>query len=244
MNAQPLISVIVPIYNAESFLETCLQSIRQQTYTHLEVLLIDDGSTDGSTAIARQFSENDTRFRFFTQANAGPSCARNAGLNHATGDFISFVDADDFLAHDFYAHLLAYIGEADMLCFGYTLVDKNGRRHAHLPHHCYQYISNWSYLLRRDFVEQHQLRFIEGLLYEDALFMPNVWCHNPKTKLIRYTGYFYRRHDHSITAQKHDTRILFNLLRQYYRSARTGKQRRILLYTMTRLRLHFLLGKR
>src|SRR3954468_24622008 len=93
-----LVSVIVPIYNVEPFLRDCLDSLRAQTYTDLEVIMVDDGSTDGCAAIAEEFVRTDPRFQLISQENSGLSVARNNGLTHATGEFVAFVDSDDVLA--------------------------------------------------------------------------------------------------------------------------------------------------
>ena len=91
------ISVIIPVYNASGLLPDCLQSIALQTWTDLEVLLVDDGSTDDSAGICRSFCEKDSRFRLLQKENGGVSSARNLGLKEASGDYIAFVDADDWL---------------------------------------------------------------------------------------------------------------------------------------------------
>ena len=95
MNKQPLVSIIVPIYNVAPYLKECLNSIIKQTYPHLEIILVDDGSSDGSGAICDEYASKDNRIRVVHQENKGVSVARNQGLNIATGEFISFVDSDD-----------------------------------------------------------------------------------------------------------------------------------------------------
>ena len=91
------VSVIIPIYNTEKYLEKCLDSIRTQTYSDIEVIMVDDGSTDGSKNVANSYAERDNRFRLFSQENAGVSAARNHGLDVAEGEYILFVDSDDWL---------------------------------------------------------------------------------------------------------------------------------------------------
>ena len=93
----PLLSVIVPVYNAAAYLENCLDSIAAQSWEKLEVLLVDDGSTDGSLELCRARAETDPRFRVFTQPHAGVSAARNLALEHARGRYLQFVDGDDYL---------------------------------------------------------------------------------------------------------------------------------------------------
>lgn len=92
-----LVSIIIPIYNAQNYLVRCLESIKNQTYTNLEVLLIDDGSTDESGLIADNYAKSDSRFKVFHTENRGVSAARNLGLNNFTGEYVTFVDADDFI---------------------------------------------------------------------------------------------------------------------------------------------------
>lgn len=107
-NHMDLISVIVPVYNAEKWLWDALASLRAQTYAHFEAILVDDGSTDGSAAICRDFCEEDPRFRMIRQPNAGVSSARNAGLDTAKGEWISFLDADDMMSEDALEVLMAH----------------------------------------------------------------------------------------------------------------------------------------
>lgn len=92
-----MISIIVPIYNSELYLRQCLDSIRAQTYSDIEVIMIDDGSTDGSKDLAKYFVERDERFHLYSQENEGVSAARNAGLDKASGEYILFVDSDDWI---------------------------------------------------------------------------------------------------------------------------------------------------
>src|SRR3712207_5376754 len=92
-----VLSVVVPIYNVAPYLDECLTSIAEQTHRDLEVVMVDDGSTDDSGAIAAAFAARDSRFRLVTQENRGLSAARNNGLGHITGDFLQFVDSDDVL---------------------------------------------------------------------------------------------------------------------------------------------------
>ena len=93
-----LISIVIPIYNAEKYLEECLNSIKNQTYKNIEVIMVNDGSKDDSETICKRFSEDDARFRYFTKVNGGVSSARNLGLDNVKGDYITFIDADDWIA--------------------------------------------------------------------------------------------------------------------------------------------------
>lgn len=97
MENQPLVSIIVPVYNTEKYLNHCLTSIVNQTYRNLEILLVNDGSTDGSEAVCRQFMARDSRIQLFCQENQGQSAARNLALDHMTGRYLMFVDSDDYI---------------------------------------------------------------------------------------------------------------------------------------------------
>lgn len=105
MDKLPLISVIVPVYRVEAYLNRCLASIAAQSYTNLEILLVDDGSPDGSGEICDRWAQEDSRIRVFHRENAGAGAARNAALNEAQGTLIAFVDSDDYLHPNLYAHL-------------------------------------------------------------------------------------------------------------------------------------------
>lgn len=102
-----LISVIVPVYNTEKYLDRCIQSILSQTYSNIEILLIDDGSTDSSGAICDKYAEQDSRVRVFHKANGGASTARNMGLDNAKGEWIAFVDSDDWIDAEMYAKMIS-----------------------------------------------------------------------------------------------------------------------------------------
>ena len=100
------ISVIVPVYNTEKYLRRCIDSILNQTYEALEVILVDDGSTDGSGAVCDEYAEKDARVRAIHQKNGGISAARNAGIDAASGQYIAFIDSDDYVTGDMLAELL------------------------------------------------------------------------------------------------------------------------------------------
>ena len=120
MKKTHLLSVIVPVYNVEAFLERCVDSILKQTYDYLEVILVDDGSPDGSGAICDQYVTKDSRVRCIHKENGGLSSARNAGLEIATGEYITFVDSDDWIEPDAYEHLLSLMEKHDvqLVCGG------------------------------------------------------------------------------------------------------------------------------
>lgn len=117
-----LISVIVPVYNVATYLPRCLDSLIAQTYAHIEILLIDDGSTDGSADIVDQYASRDPRIRAFHRPNGGISVARNVGLDAMTGDYVMFVDGDDFVEQDYCKDALAMAlkHQVDIVAFGFN----------------------------------------------------------------------------------------------------------------------------
>ncbi|WP_455677335.1 glycosyltransferase family 2 protein [Pseudoscardovia suis] len=121
MTINPLVTVVVPAYNAERYLTQCIESIRSQEYQNLEIIIVDDGSTDGTRQICEDFSAKDSRVVVIPQKNAGVSFARNIGIRKASGDYIQFVDADDVLRSDAIKRLVHCIvnTSADAVCFDY-----------------------------------------------------------------------------------------------------------------------------
>lgn len=124
----PLVSIIVPVYNVERYIDKCINSILEQTYPHIELLLIDDGSPDKSGAICDRYAQKDNRVRVFHKQNAGVSAARNTGINQAKGEFITFVDSDDWLEPQCIGECLNIINKnkLDFLQFSSKRVNDKG----------------------------------------------------------------------------------------------------------------------
>lgn len=118
----PLLSIIVPVYNMERYLERCVSSILRQTFQDMEIILVDDGSTDGSLQICKKFQSQDTRVRVFSKENGGLVRARKTGLSHARGELIGFVDSDDWIETDMYAQLVKCMEETgcDLVSSGFV----------------------------------------------------------------------------------------------------------------------------
>ena len=111
MNNKPFLSIIIPVYNTKDCLEKCVDSCINQTYSNLEILLVDDGSTDGTGILCDKLKEKDTRIRVFHKPNGGSSSARNLGLKEAKGEYFGFVDSDDFISHTMYENLVQAVVE-------------------------------------------------------------------------------------------------------------------------------------
>lgn len=121
MNGMAKISFVVPVYNSSKYLERCIDSILGQTENDFELVLVDDGSIDGSDKICLEYSKRDNRVKFSHQENAGVSVARNKGIKMATSNWIAFVDSDDWVEKDYVKHLLPYLGDNDIIFFKYKI---------------------------------------------------------------------------------------------------------------------------
>ncbi|WP_335939081.1 bifunctional glycosyltransferase/CDP-glycerol:glycerophosphate glycerophosphotransferase [Streptomyces sp. PTD5-9] len=184
---KPRLSVVVPVRNAEDFLEDCLRSLAGQTVSGIEVVLVDDGSTDGGAAVARRFAARDRRFRSVRQEGAGLGAARNTGVRHTSPDvpYLAFVDGGDVVAHDGFARLLASLEStgSDLAAGNVWRLDERGRRQAWQ----YRWLTAtrtrthigreprllgdrvaWNKVFRRSFWDRHSFTFPEGGLCEDA----------------------------------------------------------------------------
>lgn len=124
---KPKISIIVPIYNVEKYLPECLISIQKQTYSNLEIILVNDGSSDNSASICKKVLEQDERFIYIEKENGGLSSARNYGIEKSTGDYLVFIDSDDYICEDMISVMLSYMVkyEADICCCNWDFVNEN-----------------------------------------------------------------------------------------------------------------------
>lgn len=207
----PTLSVIIPIYNAEAFLHRCLESLTKQTYTDYEVILVDDGSQDKSKDICVQYCEADTRFHLIAQANAGVDKARNAGLKAASGEYITFMDSDDWAET---CLLQAYIDAqeqcpCDLLVQGTVVDDSVSFRRETLPGKIYLgeaviegvmtlekrslsgFVHNKMY--RAALIREHNLTF-EFTLKEDLLFNLKYNNYIHSINIIERAHYHYMQH--------------------------------------------------
>lgn len=234
-----MISIIVPIYNAERYLRACLDSLIGQTEKDLQILLVDDASTDSSLAIAKQYATQDSRITLLSQPHAGQSAARNLGMAHAKGDYIAFVDADDALEPDWCERHLAAIEGVDYVQSGYKRVQPSAISCQQLPKNRWQFTSPCMRLYRREAIAG--LRFKEGVIYEDVRFSTDLWLRGATCRMIPYAGYLYTLNPASTTATRHpeDEQQLIASLRQK-RHGQTLRNRLIINYTIIRLKIHFL----
>lgn len=124
-----LISVIIPVYNTEKYLDRCVKSVAEQTYKNLEIILVNDGSSDNSPAICDEWAKKDSRIKVVHKQNGGVSSARNAGLDISTGEYIQFVDSDDYLEENFCKNIMSeYSSDVDLVVSGFSIIDDYGTK--------------------------------------------------------------------------------------------------------------------
>ena len=234
-----MISFIVPIYNAEQYLPACLDSLLGQTVRDLQIILVDDGSTDGSLAVAQRYAAQDTRIEIYVQSHAGQSAARNKGLSYVKGDYIAFVDADDSIVPEWLERHLKAISGVDYVQSGYTRVRPDGSVIYHqLSVLIHQFTSPCMRVYRKEVLQGK--RFPEGMIYEDVIWSVDLWLSRAKCRLIYYTGYHYTLNPKSTTSQPHpeaQERVLSELKKRFHDTGFLGKF--TVGYTILRLKLHF-----
>lgn len=215
MSEQSLISVIVPVYNVERSLDRCVRSITEQTYRHLEIILVDDGSPDECPRMCDEWAGQDNRIRVVHKPNGGLSDARNAGLNVMHGDFVAFVDSDDYVDPDYVDSLYVGIADADMSVCSIICEDSAGKlrkgsepitekrsavsseeylRHALLD---WRLVVAWNKLYAASI--WNQLRFPVGRVHEDEYVLHQVVGRCKNINVLPDRLYHYVSTDNSIT---------------------------------------------
>lgn len=180
------VSVIVPVYNVEKYLKRCLDSLTNQSFKDIEIIVVDDGSTDRSYSIARNLALNDHRIKLYRQENRGSSHARNVGLNESTGKYIMFLDSDDYYKKDCIEKAYHNIknNDADICIFGSRFVDENGNYiKSVIPlkkgiaeikdeksilldiENC-----TWDKIYKSELIKENHIHYIENLYYQDLAF--------------------------------------------------------------------------
>lgn len=216
----PMLSVIVPVYNAGSFLSRCLDSLLRQTYPHLEIICVNDGSTDASAVILDEYAAKDSRVKVIHQGNAGVSVARNQGLDVASGEFVTFVDADDWLEADAYEKSVPCMeSDVDLVCFG-TYIEGEGDAEDMRGKERYYALKYdgkidcgtteimrtdagiWNKIFRMSVVRACRLYYPVGLAYgEDAAFYVMYASQIRKTYFCKDKLYHYWVHEDSAMAK-------------------------------------------
>ncbi len=219
--SQPLVSVVIPIYNVEEYLERCIDSVLSQSYQHLEVILVNDGSTDGCEAICRRYEQDDSRIRYISQANKGLSGARNTGKREAKGEYLMFLDSDDWIHRDCIGWMveLARKHDAQMVIGDWLKVSematdkplvKDGKEEilnmtSALTRMLQgEFISAWNKLFKKSLFQE--VDFPEGRNNEDYAVLTEIFEQCSKIVVTHNTTYYYYSRQGSITHSRFSIR--------------------------------------
>ena len=214
-----VISIVVPIYNAEKYLNECLDSILIQTFADWECILVDDGSTDNSRSICDNYVKNDSRFRLYHKENGGVSSARNDGLDHSHGKYVCFVDSDDILIPEALEILIssAMSENSDIVCanaWRWTgnekklLFDKKERTIKGGILSEINHFALWAQLFHLNIIRKHRLRFVNGLAYsEDAVFICWYALYANSMSYVSRPVYLYRINEESACRSHNKERV-------------------------------------
>ncbi len=237
MKQQPLVSVIVPVYNGEAYLERCVDSILGQQYEQIELILVNDGSTDNSLEICRQYARQDKRVRVIDKANSGVSDSRNQGMALAEGKYLQFADSDDWVTADATAMLVeqAERWQCEMVIAPFyrivgSLVTENGhirteklitikefaRQLMKAPANFY-YGVMWNKLYRRDIIMQHQLQCDTEIQWcEDFIFNLNYLCYVKHVYVLQQPMYHYVKRKDSLVSSELFNSNIYKIKRRVY----------------------------
>lgn len=226
----PDISVIIPIYNVEEYLEACLDSVVEQTKDNLEVILIDDGSQDGSSEIAKRYAQTYSYFHYHCQENGGLGRARNVGATFATGKYITFLDSDDMVTPDAYQTMfdLAQRNGSELTICNVARFDSTKMFDSPLHKRTFDSIAecthisedpsliydttSWNKLILRSFWLKHHFQFPERILYEDIPVTIPMHCVANRVSVMRSVGYLWRVRDGASKSITQNTTSMANLL--------------------------------
>lgn len=214
------VSIIVPVYNVEKYISRCLNSIVNQTYKNIEIILVNDGSNDNSEVIINKYKDLDHRIKYFYQCNSGPSKARNFGIKKSTGDYITFVDADDYISSDYIENLVieAIYNKYDIVACGYTDISKygeiklndfwNGKKKKSKIEFFKDIFKGvggtlWGKIFKRDIIINNDIRMPTDIyMCEDLLFNLEYVLNSNTYGVINKNLYYYNRlNDNRISSQ-------------------------------------------
>ncbi len=235
MSTSPLVSIIVAVYNIQDYLAPCLSSILSQTYPNIEIIIINDGSTDKSLKILKGYQKKYPRIKIITQKNSGLSAVRNRGLKSANGEYICFIDGDDYLDPNYIKHLVSAItkSKADISVCGFNSV-RGTNKTAFTPksenlsglnatirllvHQNNLDIVTWNKLYRTQLFLKNKITFPLGQLHEDNLTTYKLYSKSKKVAFIGQPLYYYCERSDSIMGQAKE----LNRLKIRYQAARAA----------------------
>jgi len=205
------ISIVVPVYNGENYLGKCLESLVNQTLEEIEIIIVDDGSTDKTSNIIKKYSKKyPDKIVGLKKENGGQASARNLGLSKAKGDYILFVDSDDYISVDTCKDIYesAVSNNYDIVLFDYYIekgkeqkytgvIDKKQSGEINNKEYLHSTPAPWNKLFRKSFLIDNGFKFPEGIVYEDYAEIPTVILYNPKMYYLKKAYYYYYQSDNS-----------------------------------------------
>lgn len=231
---KPIISVIVPVYNVEEYLPKCLDSILNQTFSNIEIICVNDGSTDGSRKILEEYKKRDFRIKIVDKKNGGLSSARNAGMKVAQGEFYSFIDSDDWIDKTMLEKLYENITTLNTdisICAVHQFDETNQKIDDSNPYYTLEFFDEtfnntvfsyketkpfimdvcvmaWNKLYRKSLIEECQAEFPDGLIFEDGPFFFTIFFKTDRVSIVRDFLYFYRINRKNSIIQKAGKKFL------------------------------------
>lgn len=204
-----IISIVIPVYNVEKYLDECLESIIKNYNTNIEVILVDDGSTDKSGVLCDKYDKEHEFISVIHKKNGGLSSARNVGIEKAKGKYIWFVDSDDYISNDSISNIIEEAKkDTDLIIGNYLVFYPNGNKEIYqdfseslkvsvLPYEYFNYLGNVSYaavrfIIKKDLIYKYNLRFMEGIYHEDEEWTTRILCMAKTFSLIKPAIYNYR----------------------------------------------------
>ena len=231
---KPIISVIVPIYNVEEYLHKCLDSILNQTFSNIEIICVNDGSTDGSRKVLEEYKKRDFRIKIVDKENGGLSSARNAGMKVAVGEYYSFIDSDDWIDKTMLEKLyenMTTLNTDISICAVHQFDEINQKIDDSNPYYTLEFFDKtfdnkvfsykdtkpfiidvcvmaWNKLYRRSLIEECQAEFPEGLIFEDGPFFFSIFFKTERVSIVREFLYYYRINRKNSIIQKAGKKFL------------------------------------
>lgn len=209
------LSVVIPAYNVEKSLARCIDSVLT-LQCEKEIIVVNDGSKDNTQKIIDSYTAKTPLVKCIVQTNQGLSAARNSGFSQASGDWILFIDSDDYYDLNLDIEGIINNTDADIIFFGYKRIAETGELLGiRFPqnNHPWKIVSAWSKIYRRSFLKDNNIEFKKGIIYEDTLYTVHLWKHNPKVKITNLAFYNYTVNPKSITSKPHSTKEIFALLK-------------------------------
>lgn len=224
-----MFSIIVPVYNVEKYLDKCLASILRQTFKNFECIIIDDGSPDNSNAIIDKYVKLDQRFKVIHQKNMGISAARNAGLDIAKGEYVVFVDSDDYIADDYLEKFALKIADtdADIVICGFIEAYKDYEKNKVFAVESTEVIKQniladiwpsyvWNKCYKKDLFTN--IRFPVGKIFEDILTIPELCLYAQKIVCIPDKLYYYNRQNENSITTNMSSEKMYNLFQGHLKN--------------------------